>query len=175
MEYTSCFFAAYLADSGLAPSTVNVYLTVVRNMQLSLGLPKPRDQSSLTMIKRILGSINCTHLTERRHSRVQLPITGSILIKMHPALLQSGNPDKTLIWAICSQAFFSFCLGKLLVGTTNQYHPVTCLSWGDVAVYHFKNHDQGRPQMFLVQPGWKGRGCHCGPYQSPHLPCCGNP
>ena len=54
---------------------------------------------------------------------------------MHAAVLQSGNPDRTLIWAICNLAFFGFfCLGELLVGTTNQYHPATCLSCDDVVV-----------------------------------------
>ena len=115
-EYMLCSFAAYLADSGLAPTTVKVYLAAVRNMQLSLGLPDPRDQSSLPMLKRVLAGISHARLTQQRPPRIRLPITGHMLVRIHNSLSQSSNPDKTLIWAICSLAFFGvFRLGELLV------------------------------------------------------------
>ena len=46
-EFLICAFTAYMADSGLTPQTVNSYLSAIRNTQLSLGLPDPREQSSL--------------------------------------------------------------------------------------------------------------------------------
>ena len=48
-----CCFAAFLADEGLAPHTGKGYLAAVRSMQISLGLPDIRDQSSLPMLKRV--------------------------------------------------------------------------------------------------------------------------
>jgi hypothetical protein len=51
-EHTLCCFAAFLADEGLTPQTAKSYLAAVRNLQLSLGLPDPRDQSSLPILKR---------------------------------------------------------------------------------------------------------------------------
>ena len=54
-EKLLCYFAAALASEGLAPQTIKCYLSGVRSMQISLGLPPPRDQSSLPIIKRVLG------------------------------------------------------------------------------------------------------------------------
>ena len=50
-EQLLCSFAAFLADQGLAPQTVKPYLSAVRNSQISLGLPDPRDQSSLPTLR----------------------------------------------------------------------------------------------------------------------------
>ena len=134
-EYTMCGFAAYLADSGLAPQTVKGYLAAVRNMQLSLGLPDPRDHSSLPILKRVLAGIRRARLSKQHQPQVRLPITGTLLVKIHDMLFKSSNPDRTLIWAISSLAFFGFFrLGELLVESANHYHPATSLSWGDVAV-----------------------------------------
>ena len=134
-EYVLCSFAAYLADSGLAPPTVKVYLAAVRNMQLLLGLPDPRDQSSLPMLKRVLAGISRARLTQQHPPHIRLPITGHMLVRIHNSLLQSSNPDKTLIWAICSLAFFGFFhLGELLVESAEHYHQSSCISWGDMAV-----------------------------------------
>ena len=44
-EFLLCAFATYMADSGLTSQTVKSYLSAIRNTQLSLGLPDPRDPS----------------------------------------------------------------------------------------------------------------------------------
>ena len=134
-EYMLCCFAAYLADEGLAPQTSKCYLAAVRNTQLSLGLPDPRDQSSLPLLKRVLAGISRSRLSHQSPPRVRLPITGPILTQIHGALQQSSHPDRTLIWAIASVAFFGFFrLGELLVESPDKYDPSISLSWGDVAV-----------------------------------------
>ena len=134
-EYTLCCFAAYLADEGLAPQTAKTYLSAVRNMQLLFGLPDPRDHSSLPMLKRVLAGISRARLSCQITPRVRLPITGSILTRIHSALLQSSHLDRLLIWAVASLAFFGFFrLGELLVESPEMYNPSTSLSWGDVAV-----------------------------------------
>ena len=46
-------FVSFLADEGLAPQTGKSYLAAVRNMQISLGLPDPRESSSLPVLKRV--------------------------------------------------------------------------------------------------------------------------
>ena len=48
-----CCFAAFLADKGLALQTGRGYLAAVQSMQIMLGLPDLRDQSSLPMLKRV--------------------------------------------------------------------------------------------------------------------------
>ena len=46
-EFTSCYYASYLAEKGLAPQTGKAYLATVRNAQISMGLPDPWEHSSL--------------------------------------------------------------------------------------------------------------------------------
>ena len=57
-ENALCCFAAFLADEGLAQQTAKAYLSAVRNLQLSLGLPGTRDQSSLLVLARVLAGIS---------------------------------------------------------------------------------------------------------------------
>ena len=134
-EYLLCGFAAFLADQGLAPQTAKCYLAAVRNMQLSLGLPDPRDHSSLPMLRRVLAGISRAHLSQQVAPRVQLPITAPLLARMQVALQQSAHPDRVLIWAVACLAFLGFFrLGELLVESRDKYDSVFCLSWGDVAV-----------------------------------------
>ena len=54
-EELLCSFAA---DQGLASQTGKSYLSALRSMQISLGLPDPRDQSSLPILKRVQAGIN---------------------------------------------------------------------------------------------------------------------
>ena len=134
-EQVLCCFAAYLADVGLKPGTVKVYLAAVRNLQLSLGLPDPRDQSSLPFLKRVLMGISRAQMPRSAQNRPRLPITGPLLVRIHSILKQSSNPEKICIWAICSLAFFGFFrLGELLLESPDHYDPAIHLSWGDMAV-----------------------------------------
>ena len=105
-EYLLCGFAAFLADQGLAPQTAKCYLAAVRNMQLSLGLPDPRDHSSLPMLKRVLAGISRARMSQQVAPRVRLPITAPLLARMQVALQQSAHPDRVLIWAVACLAFF---------------------------------------------------------------------
>ncbi len=84
-EILLCSFAAYLADEGLAPQTIKTYLSSVRNTQLSLGFPDPREQSSLPILKRVQAGISRIRLQNGAPSRTRLPITIGILrqIKSH--------------------------------------------------------------------------------------------
>lgn len=71
-----CCFASFLAGEGLAPQTGKSYLAAVRSMQISLGLPDPREQSSLPILKRMQAGISRARMRKGPKSRVRLPITG---------------------------------------------------------------------------------------------------
>lgn len=134
-EHLMCCFAAHLADEGLAPQTAKSYLAAVRNMQISLGLPDPRDQSSLPVLKRVLTGISRDRLRRQTPTRPRLPITGPVLAQIHGTLDSSSHPEKVLIRAISSLAFFGFFrLGELLLECPDKYNPTTSLSWGNVVV-----------------------------------------
>ena len=56
-EHLLCCFVSYLTDQGLAPQTGKLYLSAIRNMQISLRLPDPWDHSSLPILKRVQAGI----------------------------------------------------------------------------------------------------------------------
>ncbi len=101
-------------------------------MQISLGLPDPREQSSLPVLKRVQAGISRTRMLRGATSRIRLPIT---ITQLRDSLMSSPNPEKLVIWTIASTAFFGFFrLGELLLPSSAAYDPATCLSWGDVAI-----------------------------------------
>ena len=78
-ERLLCSFAAFLGDEGLAPQTVKSYLAAIRNTQLSLGLPDPREQSALPVLRRVLAGISRSRIGRSRPARIRLPMTAPLL------------------------------------------------------------------------------------------------
>ena len=115
-------------------------------MQIVLGLPDPRDHSSLPVLKRVQAGICRVRLLKGTPPRIRLPITAPVLDQMRRALDRSAHPNKVALWAISSTAFFGcFCLGELLPKTVKSFRPATDLAWGDIAVDNLAN-----PQMIRV-------------------------
>ena len=97
-------------------------------------LPEPREQSALPVLKRVQMGISRARLGRQQPSRVRLPIT-EVLRQMKADLEQSGDPERTVIWAVCCVRFFGFfCLGELLLPSQDAFNPRLHLAWGDVAV-----------------------------------------
>ena len=140
-ELTLCYYVSYLAEKGLAPQTGKAYLAAVRNAQISLGLPDPREQSSLPLLKRVQAGISRIRLLKGKcSSRIRLPITVHILGRIREALVTSTDPNDVVVWAIACTAFFGFFrLGELLPETPTSCNMVTDLAWGDVAVDNHTN------------------------------------
>ena len=144
-ETVLCSFAAYLADQGLSPQTIKSYLAGVRNMQLSLGLPDPRDQSSLPILKRVQAGIWRARLGTTP-ARVRLPVTLPLLWQLRQYLDTTAHRERVAMWAICCMAFFGyFRLGEVLLESPNSFDQQYHLTWGDVAV-----DSQTDPRMLRV-------------------------
>ena len=90
--------SAYLADQGLAPQTCRSYLAAVRSMQISLGLPDPRDHSSMPILKRVQDGFGCS----KGHS----PPDHTRGAGQH--LQASDHPHRRVLCAISTTAFFGF-------------------------------------------------------------------
>ena len=134
-EQLLCSFAAYLADQGLAPQTGKSYLSALRSMQISLGLPDPRDQSSLPILKRVQAGISRARVMRGSPPRIRFPITVRILEAIQQSLARSSNPDRVVLWAVSATAFFGFFrVGELLLDSPTHFTPATKLAWGDVSV-----------------------------------------
>ena len=134
-EQLLCCFSAYMADSGLSPQTVKSYLAAVRNAQLALGLPDPREQSALPVLKRVQAGISRARLEHGQPSKVRLPITAHLLKQIKATLECSEYPEGRLLWAVCCSAFFGFFrLGELLLPAGTAFDSTRHLGWGDMAV-----------------------------------------
>ena len=139
-EYLLCSFAAFLADEGLSPQTSKTYLAGIRNKQLSLGLPDPRDQSSLPLLKRVQAGISRVRLQRGASTQLRLPITPPLLRRIKKRMDTTRQPNGQLLWAVACAAFFGFFrLGELLLESHSAFVQTLHLAWGDVAVDISKN------------------------------------
>ena len=139
-------FATYLADDNLAPQTGKTYLSAVRNTQLSLGLPDPREASSMPILKRVQAGIKRIRMLKGASVRIRLPITIPILQQIKQKLVLTSHPEQVVIWAIACTAFFGFFrLGELLLTSEVEFNPAIHLCWGDIAV-----NDSANPSMVQI-------------------------
>ena len=66
-ESLLCYFAAYLAREGLAPTSIKLYLSAVPHMQV---VPEPRVESSLPRLRLVLTRPGAKYI-EKYLSKVQ--------------------------------------------------------------------------------------------------------
>ena len=106
-----------------------------------MGLPDPRDQSSLPLLKRVQAGIKRVRASRGlHHQKIRLPITLMMLESIRKASNKSADRDRELTWAVVSVAFFGFFrLGELLLDHASTYSHATHLSWGDVVVDNREN------------------------------------
>ena len=124
-EKLMCYLATSLANDGLAPQMIKCYLSAVRSMQISLGLPPPSKHLSLPVLKRVLDGIRrCKVLGGRKPPRTRLPITTTVLRRIEAPLKECNAQDASAFWAIATTAFFEFFrFVELLVETESDYNP----------------------------------------------------
>ena len=129
-----------------SPQTIKSYLAGVRNAQLSLGLPDPRDQSSLPILRRVQAGISRASLSTSL-ARVRMPVTPSLLRHIRQCLEATVHNERAVLWAICCVAFFGcFRQGELLLESPASYDHRRHLTWGDIAV-----DNQANPRMLRIQ------------------------
>ena len=106
-------------------------------MQITLGLPEPREFSSLPRLRLVQSGIKREYSQHSPLSdRVRLPITPTILkrIRMHWSE-RSSDRDIIMLWAAAVLCFFGFFrAGELTLSAQNAYDSNKHLSWGDVAI-----------------------------------------
>ena len=90
----SCLFVAFLADEGLTPQSIKSYLAAVQNTQLSLGLPDPREHSSLPLLKRVQASISQVRLGWQQAAQVRLPIMSQVQRQVKVELERLSNYER---------------------------------------------------------------------------------
>ena len=131
------YFATYLAQRGLREQSVKTYLAAVRHLQLTMGLPDPRDSSALPRLRLVLAGIKRMQAESGDLApRTRLPITPLILRRIRE--LWNGRPtraDYVMPWAAVTLCFFGFFRsGEITIPSLSAFDARTHLSWGDVAI-----------------------------------------
>ena len=78
--YLNQYYVAFLANSGLSCSTIQSYLSALRYLHISCGLPEP-DVSEMAKLKLVVRGIRRLKAKDF-DGRRRLPITPSILTKL---------------------------------------------------------------------------------------------
>ena len=80
-EALLCYFASYLGCAQLSPQTIKVYLAAIRHMQVTMGLPEPREYSSMPRLRLMQSGIQRCY-SQKGAPKIRMPITPVILQRM---------------------------------------------------------------------------------------------
>ena len=107
-ERTTCLFAAFLAQQGIKPQSISVYLAALRHLTISAGLDPPL-RATWPRLQYVLRGIKRTQ--DSASHRVRLPITAEIMRQLQNVWSNAPAVDQyqaTMLWAACCLGFFGF-------------------------------------------------------------------
>lgn len=146
-ENLLCRYVAHLAEDGLAPKTIKLYLSAVRHLQLSMNLPDPKI-GEMARLEQVVKGVKREYTKKAHDTRERLPITPELLIKMKH--MWSQNPtkfDHIMLWAACCVCFFAFLRsGEVTVPSDASYDSSVHLNIADIAVDNTAN-----PSMVKIE------------------------
>ena len=131
-ENTLVRFASYLARTGILYSSIRIYISGLRFLQLQNGFPDP-SLSSFAQLECVLRGIRKSTANQPRYQR--LPITPAILQHLFNTWSQPPvTYDAVMLWAACCLGFFGFyALENSLVhrpqNTNHSYYQQGVLVW----------------------------------------------
>ena len=106
-------------------------------MQITIGLPEPKEFSSMPRLRLVQSGIRRTYsLKDKDPVKLRLPITPNILLKIKAHWSPScTNQDIVMLWAAATLCFFGFFrAGEITVPTLSSFDSQKHLAWGDVAI-----------------------------------------
>ena len=122
-----------MASEGLSPQT----MAAIHHMQITLGLPEPRELSSLPRLWLVQAGIKRTHFQRvPLVTKVQLTFPPTILHQIRVQWLNRAHEhDIIMLWAAACVCFFVFFRsGEITIPLLEAFDPGRHLSWGDIAV-----------------------------------------
>ena len=117
-----------------------VYLAEICHMQIAIGLPDPREFSSMPWLKLVQSRIQ--RYISGQHTetvKIRLPITSTRIREYW--LPKSAGPDMRMLWAAVVICFFHFFgSGEITVPNVSSFNPYNHLAWGDVSLDNVLEH-----------------------------------
>lgn len=106
------YYSTYLASQQLSPQTIKTYLAGIHHTQILLGLPEPREFSSLPCLHLVQSEIQRTHSQKcPAPSKICLPITPAILLKIRNYwVTKAKDPNIIMLWAAATVCFLVFSM-----------------------------------------------------------------
>ena len=146
-ESLLCYFSTHLACQKQSSQNIKVYLLAIRHMQITLGLPEPQGFSAMPRLRLVQSGIQRTHATQQTETRVRLPITPAILLKLKEHWTpHKADADIVMLWAATSLCIFGlFRSRKITILSLTNFDASKHLAWGDVAM-----DNAGSPQILKV-------------------------
>ena len=125
-------FVAYLFKASLCHQTIKSYLSAVRHLQISMGLPDP-SLSSFPRLNYALKGVRRAGPVRRREAR--LPVTPEVLRAIFQLWSQLPEDyDRLMLWAAFCLGFFGFMQSGEFTCPSLREFSSDMLGPGDVAV-----------------------------------------
>ena len=134
-ENTLLLFATYLADQNLSSSTIQVYLSAVRNAHVAKGHYNQFKSQLTPRLYQVIKGIQKTQCVTKS-PKTRQPITFKILEGVRSVLLKHPcTQDDLMIWAACCIAFFGLLrVSEFTTPTQTHFNPSSHLSLSDIAL-----------------------------------------
>ena len=134
-ENTLLLFAAHLALSGLAYTSIKVYFSAIGNLHSAHSHHEAYHQALTPRLEQVLRGIKREQCSTRT-DRIRLPITAEIMYRIFRVLARPpAEYQNIMLWAACCTAFFGFLrVGEITIPNQNAYDTSVHLSLQDVAL-----------------------------------------
>ena len=133
-ESVLCQFVSYLAQQQLKHQTIKSYLSGIRFYQIFQSHPDPfiKDMPKLHYV---LRGIKSEQVKKDSPQHQRLPVTPTILHKIHQVLLRKPNDfNNIMLWSAFLLCFFGFLRsGEITIPDASAYDPSVHLNFNDIA------------------------------------------